>query len=116
HAEHAEKLRLRPPVQLLRVRVDEREHHEPRHECDRRLQERHEEVHAVLELVEHAELEEEPADPDRVHPPTAEYRLIADRHATRKIASPMRIQSSWTNSPWTSSWFDRSPTRLSIGK
>ena len=117
HAEDAEELRLRPSVQLVRVRVDEREHDEAGHQRDRRLHERDEEVHAVLQLVQDSELQEEPADADRVHqPPTAEYRLIADRHATRKIARPMRIQRSWTKRPWTSSWFDRSPTRLSIGK
>ena len=57
-AEHAEQLGLRPAVQLLRVRVHEREHDEPGHERDRRLEERDEEVDAVLQLVQHAELED----------------------------------------------------------
>ena len=59
--EHAQELGLRPPVQLFGVRVDERQHDEPGHERDRHLEERDEEVDAVLELVQDAELEVEPA-------------------------------------------------------
>ena len=74
-------LGLVPPVELLRVRVDEREHHEPGADLDQGLEELHEEVDAVLQLVHHADLEVEPGDTKRVHAPTAEKRLIAARHA-----------------------------------
>ena len=42
--------------------------------------------------------------------------MIACFQATRKMASPMRIQRSCAPSPRTSSSFERSPTRASIGK
>ena len=82
HAEEGEQLRLLPAVELGRVRVHEREHHEPGPDLDQRLQELHEEVDAVLQLIHHADLEEQPAHAQRVQlAPTAEKRLIAARQA-----------------------------------
>ena len=81
YAEQREQFRLLPAVELRRVRVHEREHHEPGPDLDQRLEELHEEVDAVLQLVEHPDLEVEPAHAKRVHAPTAEKRLIAARHA-----------------------------------
>ena len=57
---------------------------EPGPGLDQRLEELEEEVDAVLQLVEHAHLEIEQADSERVHPPTAENRLIAAVHANLK--------------------------------
>src|SRR5439155_7117947 len=88
HAEQREELRLGPAVELRRVRVDEREDDEPGADLDQRLQELDEEVDAVLELVQHPDLEVEPADANGVHPPTAEKRLTAARHASVSTAKP----------------------------
>ncbi len=116
-AEEAQELRLCPTVQRRRVRVDEREHDEARHHLDERLEQAHEEVHAVLELVQHTDLEKEPGDSQRAHryPPTAEKRLIAERQAMRKSPSPAPIQNTCTNNPPTSCRFEKSPARHSIG-
>src|SRR5439155_7947151 len=81
HSEQGEQLRFRPAVELVRVRVHEREHHEPGPDLDQRLEELHEEVDAVLQLVHDADLEIQPGDAERVHAPTAEKRLMAARHA-----------------------------------
>ena len=55
------------------MRVDERQYDETDDERDRRLEELNDEVHPVLELVQHPDLEEEPAQAKRAHyPPTAE--------------------------------------------
>ena len=51
----AEELGLRPAVELRRVRVDEREHDEAGHQRDGDWRELDEEVHPVLELVQHAD-------------------------------------------------------------
>ena len=71
-AEHGQQLRLRPAVELRRVRVDEREHDERRDDGDGRLEQLDEEVRAVLQLVHRADAEEEPAEAERPQLPTAE--------------------------------------------
>src|SRR2546430_5528757 len=76
----------------------------------------HEEVHAVLQLVHDADLEVEPAHAKRVHPPTAEKRLIAARQAKLKSTKPMPAQSSCAPRPSSSERVDMFPTSDSMGK
>src|SRR5205807_2506153 len=114
HAEQREQLGLRPAVEPGRVRVDEREHDEPGADLDQRLEELDEEVDAVLQLVEDADLEEQPADAKGVHPPTAEKRLTAARQASVTSAKPPTVQSTCAPSPKSSDSVERSPARDSI--
>src|SRR5207244_12719625 len=64
-----------------------REHDESRADLDQRLEERYEEVDPVLELVEHADLQVQPADAKRVHPPTPEDRKSTRLNSSHQISS-----------------------------
>ena len=66
-AEYGEQLRLRPPVQLGRVRVDEREDDEPGGDGEQRLEHLEREVDPVLELVHRHDPEVQKGDADGVH-------------------------------------------------
>ena len=76
-----EQLSGRPAIQRGGVAEHEPEHGQPGSQRDCGLENLDREIRAVLQLVHHADLEEEPGDTKRVHAPTAEKRLIAARHA-----------------------------------
>ena len=69
---HDLQLRLAPPVQLVRVRVDELQHDERRPDSDNGLEQLDEEVRAVLQLGQRPELEVQPREAERSQFPTAE--------------------------------------------
>ena len=71
-AQHAEELRLRPPVQLARVGVNETQNDERNADGEERLKRCDEEVRPVLQLVHRADAEEDPSNAERTHQfPTA---------------------------------------------